>query len=91
MYTLKELEFLEQKTMEEEAINSIADEKEVKIDGSLTYEARIEQYFEQSKNPYFFRHKKIKVQTKFIDTKETLEDIIAELLVFLKREAEDCG
>jgi len=84
MYTEKELEILGNKTMDSMNFSHMTDIEEVRIDENLPYSKRLAQYFSYSKNPYFFRYGKIKVQTRFENNAETLEDIVMKLLVSLK-------
>ena len=81
MYTKRELESLENKTMDSMGFSYMTDIKEVKIDENLPYSKRLKQYFSYSNNPYFFRCGRIKVQTIFENNEETLEDIVMRLLV----------
>lgn len=62
---------------------SLADIREVQIDGMLPGEKRFEDFLRQIKNPYCYRCGKIVVKVSFADTDATLEDRLEHYLANL--------
>ena len=62
---------------------SLADIREVQVDGSLPKEQRFRDFLQQIRNPYCYRCGKIVVKVSFADTDATLEDRLEHYLAAL--------
>ncbi len=62
---------------------SLADIREVKVDGELPREERFKDYLRQIRNPYCYRCGKIVVKISLSDTDATLEDRLEHYLATL--------
>lgn len=62
---------------------SLADIREVQVDGSLPKEQRFRDFLQQIRNPYCYRCGKVVVKVSFADTDATLEDRLEHYLATL--------
>lgn len=74
---LEQMKLVDIRTVDRE---SLADIKNIGIDGKMPREQRFADFMGQIKNPYCFRCGKVVVKVSFLDTKTTLEDCLEHYL-----------
>ena len=61
-------------------LTDLVDIRDVKVDCSLSTEARARSYVEQIKNPYCFRVGDVKVRVSYADKAQSLDDSFREMI-----------
>lgn len=84
MFTLSQLDEMSQMDINKMEVHNLADIGTVKIDSKLPLSQRMEQYFNQIKNPYCFRSGEIKIKIAFSPDGNSLENTLINFFVGLK-------
>ena len=86
METAQEINLAQMKEVDLHTVDreSLADIRDVRVDGELPRKQRFEDYLRQIKNPYCYRCGKMVVKVSFSDTEATLEDRLEHYLATLQ-------
>lgn len=63
--------------------STLVDIRDIVIDEKLSKEERMKSYLKQIKNPFCFRHGDMVVKVRYNEKGETLESLIANLLIHI--------
>ena len=86
MGTAQEINLAQMKEVDLHTVDreSLADIRDVRVDGELPRKQRFEDYLRQIKNPYCYRCGKMVVKVSFSDTEATLEDRLEHYLATMQ-------
>lgn len=84
MFTLSQLDEMSQVEINKMGLHNLVDIAAVKMDSNLSLPQRMEQFFNQIKNPYCFRSGEIKVKIAFLPNGISLDNTLTDFFVGLK-------